>query len=335
MIKNLSLILTLALLLAGSLLVTAMKKPAESLVMYCGRGEELIKPLIARFQQESGINVQVRYGGTAELAATILEEGRNSPADIFFAQDAGALGALNQQGRLAVLPADVLELIPPRYQSPDGSWIGVSGRARVVVYNTDKLTENDLPDDLFGFCDPSWKGRLGWAPENGSFQSFITALRQQEGDDRALEWLNGIKANQPRVFAKNSAIVAAVAAGEIDAGFVNHYYLFMAKKTQPDIAAANYYFPRQNAGSLVNVAGVGLLKTSKKSETAIQLIRFLLTPESQSYFANETFEYPVIDDAGIIGNLQPLQQTQVLNIDLNLLNDLKGTLDLIHRAGVL
>jgi iron(III) transport system substrate-binding protein len=325
----------IVLALGGVWASLAMNKAEDALVVYSGRSEELIGPLIEQFRAQSGLAIQVRYGGTAELAATILEEGRHSPADVFFAQDAGALGALRNHGRLAKLPADILDQVPPAYRSPDGVWVGISGRARVVVFNTERLTETDLPADLFGFCDPAWKGRLGWAPENGSFQSFVTALRMREGDARATEWLRGIKANAPRTFAKNSAIVAAVAAGEIDVGFVNHYYLYTARKTQPDIKAANYYFPGESAGSLVNVAGMGILDSSKKSSTALALIRFLLSPEAQSYFVRETSEYPVIADEHLGQDLRPLQRPPELRMDLNLLDDLEGTLRIMQEAGVL
>lgn len=316
-------------------ITTAMNPSAGQLVIYCGRGEELVRPLMDQFQNESGIAVQVRYGGTAELAATILEEGSHSPADVFFAQDAGALGALNRHGRLAELPEDVRALVPARYQSPDGTWIGISGRARVVVYNPEKTSEAELPVELFGFCTPEWKGRIGWAPENGSFQSFVTALRIREGDERALEWLKGIQANNPRVYAKNSAIVTAVAAGEVDAGFVNHYYLYGAKKSNPAITAANYFFPGESAGSLVNVAGAGILKSSKNTDAAAQLIRFLLSTSAQTYFSTETSEYPMTENVPASANLKPLNQIPALEIDLNRLDDLEGTLELIRQAGVL
>ena len=323
-------------LIAGALGSIAMNDaPSSPLVVYCGRGEELIRPLFEQFQQQSGMAVEVRYGGTAELAATILEEGDRSPADVFFAQDAGALGALKKAGRLATLDESLLERVPATYRSPEGSWVGISGRARVVVYNTDRLKEADLPDDMDGFTDPAWKGRIGWAPENGSFQAFVTALRVREGDEKALAWLKGIQANEPRVFAKNSAIVAAVAAGEIDAGFVNHYYLFGARKTNPDIAAENYYFPRQHAGTLVNVAGAGVLASSDNQEAARSLVAFLLSPDAQAYFARETSEYPLVEDVPLREDIPALNAVPVLEIDLNLLDDLPGTLELIHAAGVL
>lgn len=321
----------------GMLLLTglAMKQNGDELVVYCGRGEDLIRPLIETFERESGIKVKVRYGGTAELAATILEEGRNSPADVFIAQDAGALGALTKNKRLATLPESILEQVPERFRSRAGSWVGISGRARVVVYNTAKLSEKDLPLDLFGFCEPAWRGRLGWAPENGSFQSFVTALAVREGRDRALAWLRGVQANQPRVYGKNSAIVAAVAAGEIDAGFVNHYYLHTALRSQPSLAAANYYFPGESAGSLVNVAGAGILNTSKHTEPPTRFIEFLLGESAQRYFLEQTSEYPVIDAVSVEGVLTPLHQVPALDIDLNALDDLEHTLQLIHEAGAL
>lgn len=318
----------------GLIAVTGMKPETGHLVVYCGRGEELIRPVIERFEQQTGIDVAVRYAGTAELAATLLEEGNHSPADVFFAQDAGALGALNRTGALAPLPDDLLAAVSPRYRSPDGTWVGVSGRARVLVYNPQKLSEDDLPEDLSGLTDPAWKGRIGWAPENGSFQSFVTALRIREGDDKALAWLQGVQANEPRVYGKNSAIVAAVAAGEIDAGLVNHYYLYTARRTKPDITAKNYYFPRSDAGSLVNVAGIGILKTSKNTEPALAFARYLLEPETQAFFAKETSEYPLVAGVDIPADLKPLNDIATPDLDLNRLDDLEGTLELIRRAGV-
>jgi len=314
--------------------VIGMKPEAGHLVVYCGRGEELIRPVIERFEEQTGIDVSIRYAGTSELTATLLEEGNHSPADVFFAQDAGALGALNRAGTLDILPADLLDLVNARYRSPDGTWVGVSGRARVLVYNPQKIEEGHLPEDLFGLIDPVWKGRIGWAPENGSFQSFVTALRVREGDERALAWLQGIKANEPRVYAKNSAIVQAVADGEIDVGLVNHYYLYTARRTNPKINAANYYFPRTDAGSLVNVAGVGLLKTSKNKNAALAFIRYLLASDTQLFFAKETSEYPMVSGVEIPSDLKPLNDIAVPDIDLNRLDDLEGTLELIRRAGV-
>ena len=308
----------------------------EGLVVYSGRNEELVGPIIERFEEESGIDVEVRYGDTAELAATILEEGQNSPADIFFSQDAGALGAVADEGILSPLPEDTLSRVEERFRDPNGEWVGVSGRARVVAYNTEALSEDELPRSILDFTDPEWSGRIGWAPTNGSFQAFITALRLIEGEDVAREWLEGIQANNPRRYENNLAILEGVASGEIDAGFVNHYYLFQLQEERGgNVPAANYYFQNGDPGSLVNVAGLGILNTAENTAEAQAFLEFLLSEEAQSYFANETFEYPLIEGVPINEELVPLSDVETPNVDLGNLDDLQGTLDLLRETGVL
>ncbi len=241
----------------------------KKLVIYSGRNENLVGPLIERFRNETGIDVQVRYGETAEMAATIMEEGDNSPADVFFGQDAGALGALAQAERLATLPDDLMAQVDPRFRSKDGQWVGTSGRARVLVYNTDQVQAEELPQDIWGLTDPKWKGKIGWAPSNGSFQAFVTALRVVDGDEEAEAWLDGMLKNDAKVYANNDAIVAAVASGEIAAGLVNHYYMYRYQAEHGgDASIANHYFPGGGAGALLNVAGAGVLNTSQHKEQA-------------------------------------------------------------------
>lgn len=321
---------------ASTLLGQEVPYLSGDLTIYSGRGEELVGPLIDQFEQETGLNVEVRYGSTAEMAATILEEGPNSPADIYYGQDAGALGALAQAGRLASLPEDALNLVDPRFRSPEGLWVGTSGRARVVVYNTGKLSEADLPDDMFGFCAPEWQGRLGWAPTNGSFQAFVTALRVVEGEDRAREWLSCLQANQPVVFPGNAPIVQAVAAGEIDAGFVNHYYLFQFLAEEGEAFPVRNYHPRAgDVGAMVNVAGVGIVDTTDNKEAAEAFVRFLLRESSQQYFNTETNEYPLSAKLELNPILVPLTEIQTPTVDLTKLEDLDGTLQLLQELGIL
>ncbi len=306
------------------------------LVVYSGRNEQLIGPLIERFQEETGINVRVNYGNTAELAVTILEEGRNSPADIFFAQDAGALGALAEEDRLQELPDDLLARVDERFRSDDDEWVGISGRARVVIYNTNVLTETDLPESIFGFTDPQWKGRIGWAPTNGSFQSFVTALRKLEGEERAREWLEGIQANEPKVYEGNMPIVQAVGAGEIDVGFVNHYYLYRVLAEQGEsFPARNYFLKNGDPGALVNIAGVGILDTARNRDAALRFVEFMLGEEAQRYFADTTYEYPLTEGVEPNAALPPLNDIQTPNIDLSDLEDLEGTLKLLQDLGIL
>jgi iron(III) transport system substrate-binding protein len=305
------------------------------LTIYSGRSESLVGPLIEQFEQETGLNVEIRYGSTTEMAATILEEGTNSPADIYYGQDAGALGALAKAGRLSPIPEILLNKVEPRFRSIAGLWVGTSGRARTVVYNTNRLTEADLPDDIFGFCAPEWAGRLGWAPTNGSFQAFVTALRVAEGEDRAREWLACIQANEPGIYPKNTPIVEAVGKGEIDAGFVNHYYLFRFLAEEPDFPARNYHPRSGGIGAMTNVAGVGIVDTTDNRVAAEALIKFLLRESSQQYFNSETNEYPLSADIALNPLLVPMSNIDTPDIDLSDLDDLEGTLQLLQELGIL
>ncbi len=316
-------------------IATAMPGEAK-IIIYSGRNENLVGPLIEMFEQETGIAAEVRYGETAEMAATILEEGQNSPADVFFAQDAGALGALSSAGRLQTLDDELLEPVSASFRSAKGDWVGASGRARVVVYNTDEVQEPDLPQDIWGFTDPIWKDKLGWAPTNGSFQAFITALRVMEGEERAREWLQAMIANGIKEYPNNTAIVEAVGKGEITAGFVNHYYLSRAKAEQgADFPAANHFLTAGDAGAMINVAGVGILDTSEHREAAEAFINFLLSEEAQTYFATSTDEYPLITGVAASPDLAPLSEIQSPDIDLNRLDDLQQTLELLQDSGAL
>ncbi|HEX6331863.1 MAG TPA: iron ABC transporter substrate-binding protein [Actinomycetota bacterium] len=306
------------------------------LTVYTGREESLVQPLFDQFQEETGIQVQVRYGDTAEMASTILEEGEGTPADVFFAQDAGALGALDAAGMLRELPGEVLEAVPARFRSPAGTWVGISGRARVVAYSTERVDPAELPDSIFGFTDPAWSGRIGWAPTNGSFQAFVTALRLLEGEDAAREWLEGILANDPVVYDSNTPALEGIAAGEVDVAFINHYYLFVKRDEEgPDYPVENAFLGGGDAGALVNVAGVAILNASDGVGPAERFVEFLLSEEAQSYFAEQTHEYPLVEGVPVEAGLTPLEELDPPDIDLGALENLQGTLELLQDVGAL
>ena len=309
---------------------------AAELTIYSGRNENLVGPLLERYQEMSGVTVNVRYGGTAELAATIMEEGRNSPADLFFGQDAGALGALAQAGRFVQLPAEILDRVDPRFRSGDGNWVGASGRARVFVYNTEMLSEEDLPNDIWALTDPKWKEKIGWAPTNGSFQAFVTAVRHLEGEERAREWLEAMIVNDVQVYPKNTPIVEATGRGEIELGLVNHYYLYRFLAEDPNFQAKNHHPSAGDAGAMINVAGVGILDTAKDRAAAEAFVAFLLSDEAQQYFSEETNEYPLV--AGVVATaegLLPLADVNTPELDLSDLDDLQGTLQLLQEVNAL
>jgi iron(III) transport system substrate-binding protein len=305
-------------------------------VVYSGRSEELVSPILAQFEESTGIRVEVRYGDTAELAATILEEGANSPADLFFGQDAGALGALGAEGRLAALPQDLLGLVDPRFRSPAGEWVGVTGRARVLAYDTRDLNASDLPASILDLTDPRWRGRIGWVPTNASFQAFVTGLRQLRGDEAARAWLEGMLANQPRVYEKNGQALEAVRAGEVDAALINHYYLFQAQQSSGEAyPVEDHFFTGGDPGALVNVAGVAILDTAARPEAARRLVEFLLSTEAQTYFSSQTFEYPLVTGVEADPRLPTLAEIESPDIDLSDLADLQGTLRMLQEVGVL
>ncbi|MBI2872954.1 MAG: iron ABC transporter substrate-binding protein [Chloroflexi bacterium] len=306
----------------------------ETITVYSGRSKELVEPIIQQFQDATNIEVKVRYGGTSELAATILEEGKNTPADVFWAQDPAGLGAVSP--RLTRLPDSLLSQADPRFRSSEGRWVGISGRARVVVYNTQRVKEQDLPTDISGFTDSSWKGRIGWAPTNGSFQAMVTAMRKQWGEEKTRQWLLGIKANEPKAYRDNTSIVNAVGTGEIDVGFPNHYYLFrFLQEKGESFPARNYYLQSGGPGGVILVAGAGVLETSKHKDAAQRFVQFLLSPVAQQYFASQTFEYPVVEGVRTHRLLKPLSDIQSPSIDLSDMTDLEGTLKLLRDVGVL
>lgn len=307
----------------------------DRLTIYSGRTEDLIAPLLEQFADETGVGIDVRYGTSADLALLIAEEGDRSPADVFLSQSPGAIGYLEERDRLRELPDGVLDLVDPLYRSADGRWVGVSGRQRVLVYNTDLVDPADLPDSVLDLTAPEWRGQVAVAPSNGSFQDFVSAMRAHVGDDAALAWLEGMADNDSPVYANNNAIVEAVGRGEVPLGLVNHYYNERAKAEDPGVASENHVFPGGDVGALVIVTGIGVLDTADQADDAERLVQFLLSDESQRYFTEETFEYPLVDGVEPAAGLQPLDQLDAPEEDLNQLGgELARTEELIAQSGI-
>ena len=319
----------------------ASKKASEpvELVVYSGRSESLIGPVLEKYEQATGNTVKVKYGSTSGMTALLLEEGRKTPADVFIAQDAGALGALAKKDRVHAVPESILVEVDPRFRSPEGDWVGVTGRARCVAYNTAAMKPGDMPASIMDFTDPAWKGRVGWAPGNGSFQAFVTAMRKRVGDQKTEAWLRGMIANEAVVYPKNSAIVRALGAGEVDLGFVNHYYLYRFLAEDPEFPVRNHFLPNGDPGALVNVAGACLPvqaeQTPDQRAAAEGLIRFLLDQEAQAYFAESTYEYPLAKGVAPAKEMISLEVVETPDMDLSDLDDLQGTLVMLRKVGAL
>ncbi|MGD8150639.1 extracellular solute-binding protein [Ornithinimicrobium sp. Y1694] len=309
-----------------------------TLTLYSGRNEDLVQPVLDQFTDETGIEVQVRYADTASMAAQLLEEGDNSPAEVFLAQDAGALGAVANGSLLQALPQETLDLVPELYRSDDGDWVGLTGRSRVLAYNKDNVSADELPAHVAELTGPEWSGRVGVAPTNASFQAFVTAMRVLEGDDVAQQWLDDLAANDPQIREKNGVIVADVDSGAIDVGLVNHYYIYelaQERGVEPeDLNVALHFFEDGDTGALVNISGIALVGEQPDGD-AQALIDYLLSEQGQTYFVEQTAEYPMIEGVNPPAGLPALDELDAPEIDLNDLDDLQHTIEMITQAGLL
>ena len=334
-----ALLLTIAVVCTAAVLAAACggSGGGDKLVVYSGREQELVEPLYAQFTKDTGIELDVRWGESPELAATIREEGDATPADVFYAQDAGSIGVI--EGQLAPLPQADLDLVDARYRDPAGLWVGVTGRIRVLAYNTDRVQNDALPASVLDLASPDWKfGDIGVAPTNASFVGFVAAMRESLGDANTQTFLDGL-ATHAKSFQKNGQIVDAIASGEIDTGLVNHYYLYEKLGSDPNAPIANHYFDPSDTGSLVNVSAVGILSTSTHKEDAETFVNWLLT-KGQVFFANdaEEREYPLnSSQPGLerAAELPPLADHHGPDVDLAKLGeDLEGTIAMIRKAGL-
>jgi iron(III) transport system substrate-binding protein len=301
------------------------------LVVYSGRGEELVQPLIDDFIEETGIEVEVRYGESPELAATLLQEGEDTEVDVFFAQDPASLGSVSEM--LSTLPAEITDRVDSKFADRERRWVGTSGRVRTFIYNTG--TDIELPQTIDDVVDPRWSGDLGVAPTNGSFLAFVAAMISERGEEATLSWLTALAENDPTDFPGNSPIVAAVDAGEIGAGLVNHYYLHRLRAEGAGEDAENWFIPSGDVGALVMPAGVGIVEGTDKPDAARQFVEFLLSTEAQEYFATETFEFPLIDGVSPAAGLPALDEIASPDIDLSGLADLlDDATRLVSEAGL-
>ncbi|MEQ1874552.1 MAG: extracellular solute-binding protein [Ilumatobacteraceae bacterium] len=334
---NRRLTLSSALLISLVALGSSCGEDEADLTIYSGRTDDLIGPILDDFSKETGIKVEVKYGQSADLALLLDEEaeaGRDN-VDVFISQSPGAMGYLEDRGRLATLPSNVLELVPTEVRDDEERWVGLTGRQRVLVYNSDLLDAESLPSSVFDLTDPEWKGRIGVAPGNGSFQDFVTAMRITEGDDATIAFLEGLAANDPVTYENNNAIVEAVARGEVEVGLVNHYYNYRRLVEVPDSPTANHVFDEGDPGALLIITGIAILEGADGNEDALKLVEWLLGVEAQKYFADETFEYPLAIGSTPSSGIPSITFADVGGIDFSDLGaGLQRTREMITEAGL-
>ena len=309
----------------------------DALVIYSGRSEALVGPILDRLEEAVDVPVEVRYGASSTLAAQLLEEGDATEADVFFSQDAGALGALAKEGMLEPLPESVTSLVPEDYTDDEGRWVATTARARVLSYDPAQAPEVAEFSEIDQILDPKYSGEIGYAPTNASFHAFVTALRIDRGDDGARQWLEAFAALDPEAFENNTAVLEATDGGEVSIGLINHYYWY---RLADEVGAENVnaqirFLDSDDPGALVNVAGAGVVAGSDQAEAANAAIEYLLSEDAQKYFADETAEYPVVEGvSSTTFDLEPLAELDSHQIDLNELDSLDETLALLGEVGL-
>ncbi|EMA65792.1 iron ABC transporter substrate-binding protein [Halorubrum aidingense JCM 13560] len=315
----------------GGTSMSEMPDLSGELTVYSGRGEFLVGELIEYIEGlYDDFDLTVRYAGSTDHVNAIVNEGDGSPADVFYSVNAGSLGALADEGRTQSLSSDVTDMVRSEFRTDQ--WIGTSGRARTVPYNTEAFSADDIPDDIMAYPE-EFAGTLGWAPSYGSCQAFVTAMRLIEGEDATLEWLESVVESGITSYPDEFAACQGVADGEVDAAFTNHYYIQRVLDGSAE-ASIDTAFTSGDAGAVFNVAGAAVVDTASDATLAENFVRHLLSAEAQDYFARSTFEYPLIPDVEPVGDLPTIDELDVPDIDLTQLSDLEPTIDLMREAGV-
>jgi iron(III) transport system substrate-binding protein len=309
------------------------------LTLYLGGGEgglylDLIELLEQRYPD---FTANHRLEASSDLANTIIEENEAgaSPADVFMSIDAGSLGAVANAGATASLPEEALSTVPEAYQDSEGRWVGIAGRARAIPYNTNQISESEIPSTVQEFPETAaLENSMGWAPSYGAFQSFNTAMRLIRGDDETRSWLQSMQDHGIETYADEFRVSNAAADGELTAGFANHYYTLRVQDAR-ESAPIGLAFTEGDAGALVNVSGLEIINGTDNAELAANFVRHVLSAEAQEFFATRTFAYPMIPGVQPVGGLPRIDDLNPPDIELTELADLSGTVDLMRDAGVL
>lgn len=289
--------LRVALVGAGAALAAGRVSPAvaadDTLVLYNGQHRQTTEAVVAAFTRKTGVKVTVRQGESAQLANQLMEEGANSPADLFYSEQSPPMAAVGAKGLLLPAAPGTLAQVPTTYVAADGAWVGTSLRCRVLAYNKAMVESAALPASVMDIMRPAWAGKVAYVPRDG-FQEQIMAIVKLHGRDKAQAWLNWLKKNG-LLYNGNGAAMNAVEKGEAATALVNNYYWFgIAKERGAEtMKSALHYFAKGDAGALVNLSPAGVLKTSRKPELAQQFLAFMVSEEGQKAIVTPYAEYPV------------------------------------------
>jgi iron(III) transport system substrate-binding protein len=311
---------------------------AETLVIYSGRGEQFTKPIIEAFQQKTGIAVQYQTADSAALLAKLREEGEKTPADVFITNYAGVLEQARQDGLLRPFNSPLLQQISSEYRAPDNSWVALSARTRVVVYNTNLINPKELTS-LLDLADPKWKGKVATVSSaNASFIGGISAMYSLLGAEKTEHFLRSLKENTAGlVFPGHTPIVSAVASGQVPLGYVNHYYYYRHKAKDPTAPIDILYLDqgKEGMGAAFTITGAAILKHAKHGQAAQQFLDFLLSAEGQKIFADVNYEYPINPEVPTNPAVKKRSEIQLAPVNLTVdVDNQKKVVTLIEQIGL-
>ncbi len=306
------------------------------LVIYNAQHEELMDEIVPLFEEETGLDVELRNGKDLELANQLVAEGGDSPADVFLTENSPAMSIVDNEDLFTTVSDEALAPIPEEYVPSSKNWTGILARSTVAMYNTDALTEADLPESILDFADPEWAGRVGFSPTGADFQAIVSAVLEQEGEEATLAWLEGLAENGT-VLDNNLVVMQSVNEGDVDAGIAYHYYWYRdrAESGENSDSTALHFFGDQDPGAFVSISGAGVLASSEHQEDAQRFVEFLTSTEGQQAMADSyALEYPLNPEATLDPEVKPFDELEPPDIDPATLNGPKVT-DLMTQAGLL
>jgi iron(III) transport system substrate-binding protein len=317
-------------------MLTACGDDGPYITVYNAQHEELIAEVAPLFEEETGIEVKLRSGSDLELANQLVQEGDASPADVFLTENSPAMSLVDNAGLFTKVDQETLDLIPPEYVPANRNWIGFMGRSTVAMYNTDALSDEDMPDSILDFADPEWDGRISYSPTGADFQAIVSAVLELEGEQATREWLDGLAENGTE-YDGNDVVLESVDSGEVDAGIAYHYYWYRDQKEAGEHSDSSelHFFDGQDPGAFVSVSGAGVLASSDKQTNAQKFVNFLAGEEGQQAIADSyALEYPLNPDVSLDPPVKPFTELEPPQIDVATLNS-EPVIDLMQEEGLL
>ena len=323
-----------------ALLTTALiaSSPAfADIVLYNGQHKEATQALADAFTKSTGIKVKINSGKSDQLAGQIKEEGSRSPADVFYSEQIPPLATLSAANLLETLPAktinDTRRKGVPVAAKKD--WVALSGRSRVVVYDSRKLSEKDLEKSVLNYATPKWKDRIGYVPTSGAFLEQVVAIVKLKGEAAARKWLKGLKENG-KLDAKNTVALQAVENGEVPAALINNYYwyAFAKEKGVHNIHSRLNFVRHRDPGALVTYSGAAVLKSSQNKAEAQKFVAFLAGKQGQQVLAANRAEYPLHAGVSSPFNMEPYSKLEAPEVSATTITDKENATRLLEQAGL-